>query len=327
MRIHVPAAIALLLASVGASHAQAPSATIEAEQLFKDGKRLMDAGDYASACEAFEGSLRKDPVVSTRLNLANCREKNQQYASAWGHFIEAARQARSNPAQANLVTVVQERAEQLEPRLSHLIINVADEARVDGLAITRDGEPVDPAIWNRDLPVDGGRYVVAGKAPGYEPWSTTVTVRASGDKQSVNVPRFATAPASDADGDDDGDDGDEPGARPRRTVGALTGERKLALGAWAVGAVGLGAGLALELKSRGTFDDAKASPDNAERHALTDQASRERLYATLAAGVGVAVVATGVYLWIDGAPRRGGDVAVVPAIVDGGVAATLVGSF
>jgi len=159
-----------LVASAGLAHAQI------AEQLFREGKRLMAEGKIAEACTAFEGSYRKDEAVTTLLNLADCREKNGQYASAWGHFIEAERKTRGNSAEAVFNSTAKDRAGKLEGRLSYLIINVPDEARVDGLEITRNGQPVDKAEWNRDIPVDGGTWKVEGKAPAFEAWSTSVTV-------------------------------------------------------------------------------------------------------------------------------------------------------
>lgn len=63
-RSRMLATIGMLCAIGGVAVTQAPPpSTIEAEQLFRDGKRLMDAGDYRQACEAFEGSLRKDPAA------------------------------------------------------------------------------------------------------------------------------------------------------------------------------------------------------------------------------------------------------------------------
>lgn len=294
----------VMIASVREVGAQTASA--EAEKLFRDGKTLIAAGRIGEACEAFEGSWRKDPVVSTLLNLADCRERNRQYASAWGHFLEAARRSADQPA---FRETAHERAQRLEARLSYLIINVPDGSRIEGLTITRNDVPVDVAEWNRDMPVDGGRYTIKGKAPGYEPWWTTVTVGESGDKQSVNVPRFqeATAPHVEAAG----------GSR-------FTTRRKAAIGAWAVGAIGLGAGLALELTARGTYDDAKAAMDNATRRERYDAANRERLIGTVVAGVGVAAVAAGVVLWVTGTPASREGVAIVP-IVGGDAAGIALG--
>src|SRR5262245_33043378 len=76
-----------------------------AERLFREGKRLMSENKIAEACKAFDGSYAKDPVVSTLLNLADCREKNQQYATAWSHFLDAERLARGKPDQASFAPI------------------------------------------------------------------------------------------------------------------------------------------------------------------------------------------------------------------------------
>lgn len=86
--------------ALAAAPASAQPAQAQAEHLFREGKRLIAEGNIAAACDAFEGSYAKDPAVSTLLNLADCREKNQQYASAWGYFIEAGRKTRGKPDMA-----------------------------------------------------------------------------------------------------------------------------------------------------------------------------------------------------------------------------------
>lgn len=282
-----------------------------AEQLFRDGKRLMGEGKIAEACTAFEGSYRKEAAVTTLLNLADCREKNGQYASAWGHFIDAERQTRGKPADAGFNTTAKERAAKLEGRLSFLIINVPDEARVDGLEITRNGQPVDTAEWNRDIPVDGGVWKIAGKAPAYEAWSTEVTVGKEKDKQSVNVPRFRALP---------GDGGTikppdivETGPAPS----SFTGKRKAAVGVGAVGVLGLAAGTVIYFQASGIYDDAKAAQTTADRQQLTDDANGKYLIAQIGWGVGVAAVGAAAFLWFTGGPsgtaERAGETGMILA--------------
>lgn len=309
-------AVVTLALVVGGSHeASGQPATAQAEQLFRDGKRLMAEGNFADACEAFAGSMRKDPAVSTLLNLADCREKNQQYASAWAYFLDAARQTNGNPAIEAMYTTAQRRAATLEARLSYLIINVPDEARVEGLTITRNGVPVDTAEWNRDIPVDGGRYVIAGKAPAYEAWSTTVDVANAKDKKSVNVPRFRAAVAASV------------GATPSHKPPALhsaggAGRRVAAVTLWGVGTVAISAGVTFEVLARGTYADAKVDTSNVRRHALTSDANRQRHYGIAADVAGVVSIAVGAYLWrshrepsdrVTLAPRFDGDHATLVA--------------
>lgn len=283
-----------LVVAAGSARGQANVA----EQLFRDGKRLMADGKIAEACTAFEGSYRKEAAVTTLLNLADCREKNGQYASAWGHFIDAERKTRGSSADAGFNSTAKDRAAKLEGRLSYLIINVPDEAKVDGLEITRNGQPVDAAEWNRDIPVDGGTWKVEGKAPAFEAWSTSVTVGKEKDKQSVNVPRFRALP-KDVIGGPETPEGPAPSS--------FTGKRKAALGVGAVGVIGLAAGTVIYFQAAGLYDDAKAAPTNAERESLTDDANGKYLVAQIGWGVGVAAVGAAAFLWFTGGPASSGE--------------------
>src|SRR5690348_3697323 len=131
------AVVLLLACAVVAQDVRAQSSAAEAEQLFRDGKKLMNEGKYAEACTAFETSNRLDPSVATLLNLANCREKNEQLASAWSAFLEAERLTRDTGSAA-LNNTAKDRAAKLEPRLSYLTVSVPAESDIDGLTLTRN---------------------------------------------------------------------------------------------------------------------------------------------------------------------------------------------
>jgi hypothetical protein len=302
----VVVSIGLVAMAAGSAHAQSNVA----EQLFRDGKRLMTEGKIAEACTAFEGSYRKDAAVTTLLNLADCREKNGQFASAWGHFIDAERETRGNAAVASFNSTAKDRAGRLEGRLSYLIINVPDEARVDGLEITRNGQPVDAAEWNRDIPVDGGVWKIAGKAPAYEAWSTEVTVGKEKDKQSVNVPRFRELP----------EDQVKPPVGPQPLVtgpapSSFTGKRKAAVGVGAVGVIGLAAGTVLYFQAKGLHDDAADATTQDERDRLEDDANGKYLIAQIGWGVGAAAVGAAAFLWITGGPSASGESAEQTGVI------------
>ncbi len=316
----MPSRIATVVATVCLLGVSTPAAaqptTAQAEVLFRDGKKLMAEGNIAAACEAFEGSYQKDAAISTLANLADCREQNQQYASAWAHFVEVARRARTATDLGELGTIAQQRAAALEAKLSYLIISVPDEAQVEGLVITKNGVVVDAVEWNRDLPVDGGTYEIIGKAPAYEAWSTKVTVENAKDKQSVNVPRFREAMGSTPET-----------VTPEGSTSSFTGKRKVAVGLWVLGVAGLGAGLTFELKSGSTFDDAKASPTNDERHELTDQANKERRIGVALAGAGVLAVGVGTYFWFSGKPKARESISLVPQLGPDRAELVLLGRF
>ncbi|MBV8760175.1 MAG: hypothetical protein JO257_22980 [Deltaproteobacteria bacterium] len=317
-------AIGIMLAFAPAAHAQ----NAAAESLFNDGERLMKEGKLAEACQAFEASNRVEARAGTLINLGLCREQNNQLASAWSAFKDALTRAK-DPKKQQLAT---EHANAIEPRLSYLTISVPDDSRVDGLALSRNTAPVDPVLWNRAIPVDGGTYVIAGHAPGHEEWSTTVEVPNEGGKISVEVPRFkdltklmtpVAAQPRPAEPPPAAHDEPEPSGS------MFTPRRKLALGVGGVGVVALAAGAVLGIQAKGFKDDAfKLCPDPAtpcadgdRATALTDKGHSRAVLADVSFGVGAAALIGAGILWFVGAPTdadRG--VAVTPR-VSGGTAA------
>lgn len=299
----------------------------EAESLFREGRALVKAGRLAEACAAFDASQRLEPTLPTLLNLADCRERNQQLASAWGHFLVAAQQTRGDRAQAAAHATAKQRAAALEPRLSYLVVAVPDDSRVDGLVVSRNGVEIDVGMWNRSLPVDGGDYVVEGKAPGHEPWSTRVTVAVERDRRSVEVPRFkalpplapaapavaAPAPAYTAD-DATGDAVMRPPMLTRRRWIAIG----VAGGAAALAGAGIGLGLhALDL-DRDAVDrcgDGCASEVAAASEVRRSRARRYALAANVSYGAASAAAVGAVVLWLLGGPsstERADEAALAP---------------
>jgi hypothetical protein len=179
----VPAIVVLsFLAVSGPAFAQ----SADAEMLFNEGATLMTAGKLAAACDAFEASNRIEARAGTLIRLGDCREQNHQLASAWSAYKDALTIVK-DPRKREIATA---KVASLEPRLSYLAVMISDESRVDGLALTRNGVVLDPALWNRAVPVDGGDYVIGGRAPGHDEWKTTVIVPIENGKVNVEVPKF-----------------------------------------------------------------------------------------------------------------------------------------
>lgn len=274
----------------------------QAEQLFHDAKAAMAEGKLAEACDLFAASERLDASVSTLMNLGDCREKNHQYASAWEAYVAVERKARGDGSYGKMAEIAGQRAAALEPRLSYLTINVADEVRVEGLQVSRDGAPIEPGAWNRALPIDGGEHVISGRAPGVETWSTKVTVAPENDRQAVEVPRFKAIR--------------NPGGKTivieRHAPSLLTRRRKVAIGVAAGGAVAIIAGAVLGLRSQRLDDEAAGTcrpgqcsdVQAADANRLTADARTFAIGADAAFAVGGAALVTGAVLWFTGAPRR-----------------------
>jgi hypothetical protein len=297
-------------------------ASPQAEALFRDGKQLMKEGKLDEACPAFEGSEHAEHNVATILSLADCREKNHQYAAAWALFLQADSQTRSDPSKAVLNKTAKTRARALESKLSYLTINVPDESRIPELVVLRDGAPVDPAEWNRSIPADGGAHVIAGKAPGHESWSTTVTLKPENDKQAVEVPKFkalpeiVNKPARDAE------------ARLQVTQPQLpepspfTPRRKIGIGVAAGGvvvaavAIGLGASASsLRNDAVATCPPAACSPAAArDAQNKNDRARSRAMIANVGFGVAGAAVVAGAVLWFTGKPESSRPIAIAPQV-------------
>jgi len=314
-----------------AAIAQPATASVEAEALYQRGHALLKAGKTAEACDAFDASLRVEASTGTLLNLARCREESGQLATAWALFLRAASSAQNEGARARAAEA-RRRAQSLEPRLSQLTLSVPEASRISGLEVTRDGQPIDPLLWNQGVPLDGGVYVIEAKAPGNEAWSTRVTVPAEGGRVSVEVPRFkslselasgeppAAAPASD-----------EPraAARPAAaaraaapTPGRWTTLRFAAAGSAVVGVAAIAAGAWFGAAASDAAERANAlCPTGAcsdpEGLRLADESRSKALTANVSFAVGGAAVVGAAVLWFLGAPDDPDDrrtLALVPVM-------------
>lgn len=309
----------------------------EAEQLFSDGMALIKQGKLAQACAAFAASNRIEPRAGTLIQLGDCLERNRQLASAWSAYKDAVGRAKDPRKRAYAAGKVAA----LEPRLSYVTVQVIDDNRSDGLVITRDGKSFDAALWNRALPLDGGSYRIAARAPGRIDWETTVQVPFDNGKLTVAVPKLKELPVAvrpppppepresrESRGSQEPRESPEspassvvvaaPGAPPALTgtvespsSGMFTGTRKLAVGLASVSVASLAAGIALGVTANGKKNDAFALCPDArsceDADDANDQLSSSHTWATAAnVAYGLSVVSVGVaaVLWFTGGPSR-----------------------
>jgi hypothetical protein len=319
---------------VGEGRARAQSA--EAEALFKDGNELLGEGRFEQACDAFEASNRIEPRAGTLIRLGECREKNQQLASAWSAYRDALNRVK-DPVKREIAT---KKAAALEPRLSYLTVSVTDEIRIDGMVLTRNGKPFDPMLWNRALPVDGGDYVIAGRAPGHEEWQATAHVPEEGGKVSVEVPRLEElarpiAPPAPSPPPPLPPAGPAVGS-PVPAGGMFTMRRKIAIGVGGASVIAVVVGAVLGESSRTKQGDAfKLCPDPEapcahanQANALIQSSHSRSQGANIAFGAGAAAAIAAGVLWFTGAPdaesRR---VGVVPRVLPGEAGLAVEGRF
>lgn len=138
-----------------------------AEQLFVQGRQLMADGDFAAACPKFAASLELDATLGTRLNLARCYEKLGKLTSAWARYRGSAELA-AKVGDERRADYARDRARALEPRLPRLVIKVPALDGVTGFRVTRNGVPVDPALFHDAIFVDPGMHRVDAVADDHE---------------------------------------------------------------------------------------------------------------------------------------------------------------
>jgi tetratricopeptide (TPR) repeat protein len=330
---------ALIAAALGLGVA-APQATaqpgkpadnaVEAERLFEQGRKLLDAGRAAEACPHFEKSQQLDPGRGTLINLAACYEAVGRLRDALRVFRDVEEQSAA-AGDAPRRAAARKRIAEIDARLPRLVFEVA-EPRPPGLEIRIGAEPIPPAQWS-DVAVDPGSLEITASAPAHHPFSTRLTVAADGSRSAVEIP--ALAPVA------------SPGERPAVTVaedrpGEPAGHRRqrtrtlAGLGIAGGGGLALGISTVIALGAKGDYDDALAdhcggdpnacSPIGYER---TSAARRRGNLATVIGGVGVAAIAGGLALWLTAPsePIEGGHARLVPQVWVDGAGVALSGRF
>ncbi|MEO7111025.1 MAG: hypothetical protein ABI183_11360, partial [Polyangiaceae bacterium] len=162
-----------------------------AEELFTDAKRLLDQGDTAHACPKFAESLRLDPTLGTRLNLAHCYEVAGKTASAWGEYKEVLRQANATN-DAKRAEIAQDHITQVEAKLSRVTLR---SATVDGVAFKLDGAALQAAVVGTPFPVDPGDHDIEATAPAKKTYKASFHVDAQ-MSTIVDVPALEDAPVA-----------------------------------------------------------------------------------------------------------------------------------
>ncbi|HEX4355689.1 MAG TPA: hypothetical protein VHZ95_22335 [Polyangiales bacterium] len=186
-------ALALLLAIAIAAQLAisiARAEPTEAARLFDEAEQLMAAGEYASACAKLEDSQRLDPQLGTELHLAHCFEKRGLLASAYQHFLAAARLAAERNASGIIEpreAVARRRAANLEPQLSMLRLQPS-AAEPSDFQIELDGTNLDRSAFAAARPIDPGVHGLIASAPGRLTWRHEFTIGSAPQRVTIEVP-------------------------------------------------------------------------------------------------------------------------------------------
>lgn len=182
---------------IGASQVSAQEAAPgRSTELFKEGRALVKAGDYAAACPRFAESERLEHAAGTLMNLADCEEHTGKLTKAHMHWRELLRtlpedgDARREHAR--------QRLEGLERQMPRLVVRLSRDAppgarvELDGIAMTADQIGV-PQL------ADPGEHRIVVDAEGHSRQSFLVTLELSRTAQVVVRPGdVLPAPAAPA---------------------------------------------------------------------------------------------------------------------------------
>ncbi|HEX5099687.1 MAG TPA: PEGA domain-containing protein [Polyangiaceae bacterium] len=329
-----PCALAAAMLLSGRAVAE-PSATDKslAQSLFDEGKELMRARQYETACPKFAESQRIDPSSGTLLNLALCHEQQGKYASAWSEFKDALSDAKRD-GRADRAAGAEEHIAALKPKLPWLTLSVTTP--VENLDVKLDGVSIGRAAWGTRLAVDPGDHELVAEAPGYDRWKTTFA-SAPGAEQELSVPTLERSPEQSAP-----PGAPESSALPGNDSSRSSGGAKRTAGWVAIGtgaaALGVGAYFGVRSLSQRKESDKLCPTDTTctDRGVeLNQQALTSAWICNIGIGLGIAGVGLGTVLLLtdDGASKSSRvftgprNVAVTTRVLPGGAGVSVDGSF
>lgn len=183
-RVIALATLTVSLAAASSAAAQ-PKGQTEGQRLFEEARVLASSNRWSEACPLLAESQRLEPNGTTEFRLADCSERIGKIASAWKHYVGAARTAAQTGDTAKQ-RFAEERAAKLEPRVDKLLLLVGDAPPT--LQIERDGRPVPREEWNVPQPLDPGEHTVHAWAPAKESFDAVFTLKGNGELRRIEVP-------------------------------------------------------------------------------------------------------------------------------------------
>lgn len=178
-----------LLVWPGVTMAQVPDARAraEAQKLYEDGAKDLEADDYARACPKFEAAWKILPDhIRTGVTLADCLDKWGKPASALRVLEKMAPLAQARGDEAKTAEI-QATIADLDKRVPRMTVRVSESlARRPGLSILRGETPLPPASWGTPEALDPGEYEVVVSAIDQPTWTTKIRLD-MGKAASVEV--------------------------------------------------------------------------------------------------------------------------------------------
>jgi tetratricopeptide (TPR) repeat protein len=152
----------------------------QADELFEEGRNLLNAGDQnaAAACAKFSEAIKLDPEApGTMLNLGLCNEKLNKYKTALYWF----RKAQARAAETNLPdyeSAAKEHTVDLAGKVATIKIQFSTPAP-DGTKVKIDNQEIAPADYLA-AEVDPGAHTLVVGAPGHKIYTEEFNVEGRG---------------------------------------------------------------------------------------------------------------------------------------------------
>lgn len=181
-------AIACMLAHAAAADVSKEDAA-RANALFDAGRAAIDAGRVDEACARFEQSLALDPQVGTRMNLADCREKQGRLIEAYQLYEYGAAEAEQENKPGRL-EFARKQLERLAGSLVRIRLKVTEvpglQLRLVAVTGTRE---LPPPVWSRTVITDPGPFSIEASATDHKPVKI-VSEGAPGSVVEIEIPKL-----------------------------------------------------------------------------------------------------------------------------------------
>jgi len=288
-----------LFGSIAPKRAEADPTAAEvaaARELFEEGLKLEDKGQWVEALERFRKVAAVKTTPQVRFHVALCLENTGKLVDALVEFQRAQTDAEKEGA-TSVVSASAKHVADLKDRIPRVVVTAPT---VDGLTITIDGIAVTTSLVGSAIPLDPGKHTIVVSAPKHSSFTKDIELVERGKTLAVDavLPATVDKPAAPAPPPP------TPPSEERPTKASDAGPGPWP---WIIGGVGVaalaGGGLMYVLR-QGTIDDLASvcGPDRAQcPEDKRDLAERGRAYTTwgnVMLGVGALGVATSAVLFV-----------------------------
>lgn len=181
----------VLLSSTLAAPSLAQDREADAERLFREGQKLMEARRFGEACPKFEAAYRKDGQLGTLMNLAFCHKEQGSIWYAWLEFREAEVKA-TELSRTDRRDFARQRLAELDKLLPKVVVDNPRKVPIDAVLV--EDKRVPEAERGAVFAVEEGRRKITFRAKGKKPATLLVDVARSDRAQHIAAPDLEDLP-------------------------------------------------------------------------------------------------------------------------------------